>query len=64
MGKLPLGPVLNRIGWTPNPSEQANVGLLRSQLIGMLGAVGDTGSAAGTGASEFIRPLPGLRIAL
>ena len=36
-----LSPVLNRIGWTPKATEPANVAVLRSQLIGTLGSVGD-----------------------
>jgi aminopeptidase N len=36
-----LNPVLARIGWTPRAGEPSNVGILRSQLIGTLGLVGD-----------------------
>jgi aminopeptidase N len=36
-----LAPVLNRIGWAPRATEQANVAVLRSQLIATLGTVGD-----------------------
>jgi aminopeptidase N len=36
-----LSPLMSRIGWTPRPSEPANVAVLRSQLISTLGAVGD-----------------------
>jgi aminopeptidase N len=36
-----LSPVLARIGWTPRADEPSNIGILRSQLIGTLGIVGD-----------------------
>src|SRR4051812_17255443 len=36
-----LGPVLARIGWTAKPGEPAPVTVLRSELIGTLGDMGD-----------------------
>src|SRR3954469_21366788 len=36
-----LGPVLARIGWTTKPGEPAPVTVLRSELIGTLGDMGD-----------------------
>jgi aminopeptidase N len=36
-----LSPALARIGWTPRSDEPSNIGILRSQLIGTLGVVGD-----------------------
>jgi aminopeptidase N len=36
-----LGPVLGRIGWRPKPSEPSNVAILRAELIGTLGTLGD-----------------------
>ncbi|HLL59172.1 MAG TPA: ERAP1-like C-terminal domain-containing protein, partial [Allosphingosinicella sp.] len=36
-----LTPVMNRIGWTPRSSELSTTAVLRSQLIGTLGYIGD-----------------------
>jgi aminopeptidase N len=36
-----LSPALARIGWTPRSDETSNIGILRSQLIGTLGTMGD-----------------------
>jgi aminopeptidase N len=36
-----LGPVMARIGWTAKPGEPATVAVLRANLIGALGGMGD-----------------------
>ena len=36
-----LRPVFDRIGWEPRPNEKATTGLLRVELIGALGDLGD-----------------------
>jgi aminopeptidase N len=41
-----LSRVLARIGWAPRASEPSNVAVLRSELIGTLGALGDRAVAA------------------
>jgi aminopeptidase N len=44
-----LSPALARIGWTPRADEPSNIGILRSQLIGTLGLVGDAAVVAEAG---------------
>ncbi|MCX7177031.1 MAG: M1 family metallopeptidase [Proteobacteria bacterium] len=39
-----LTPVFARIGWTPRPDELDTVAILRNELIGVLGVLGDTAS--------------------
>lgn len=41
-----LGPLLARIGWAARPHEAANDAILRDQLIGTLGNMGDPGVVA------------------
>lgn len=36
-----LGPVLDRLGWTPRQGESDNEAILRNTLIGVLGGMGD-----------------------
>jgi aminopeptidase N len=36
-----LTPVMNRVGWTPRSNELSTTAVLRSQLIGTLGFIGD-----------------------
>jgi aminopeptidase N len=44
-----LSPALARIGWTPRADEPSNIGILRSQLIGTLGLIGDAAVVAEAG---------------
>ena len=41
-----LAPVLGRMGWTPKASEPSTSAVLRSELIGTLGEIGDPGVVA------------------
>ena len=36
-----LGPAMRRLGWAPRPGERANDAVLRGELLGILGGIGD-----------------------
>ncbi|MEO6872734.1 MAG: M1 family metallopeptidase [Chthoniobacterales bacterium] len=42
-----LNPVFDRVGWEPQPNEKATTGLLRVELISILGEFGDPAVRAG-----------------
>ena len=45
-GRRRLGPVLQRLGWTPRPGEPAAASIARAHLIGALAELGDPGVIA------------------
>jgi aminopeptidase N len=65
-GRAVLRPLLDRIGWDAAPSEPADNALLRSRLIGVLGAFGDEAIVAEARRrfAEFVRDPASLPTAL